>query len=48
MKVPPPTHHRLKDRPGWTYRLHPDTGVVTVTTPSGYTYTSNPEPPLTG
>ncbi|MEU6641858.1 DUF222 domain-containing protein [Saccharomonospora sp. NPDC046836] len=37
-------HHRLKDRPGWTYRLHPDTGVVTVTTPSGYTYTSNPEP----
>ncbi|MEU6644757.1 DUF222 domain-containing protein [Saccharomonospora sp. NPDC046836] len=37
-------HHRLKDRPGWTYRLHPDTGVVTVTTPSGGTYTSSVRP----
>ncbi|MEU6644103.1 DUF222 domain-containing protein [Saccharomonospora sp. NPDC046836] len=37
-------HHRLKDRPGWTYRLHPDTGAVTITTPSGATYTSDPEP----
>ncbi|MEU6641955.1 DUF222 domain-containing protein [Saccharomonospora sp. NPDC046836] len=37
-------HHRLKDRPGWTYRLHPHTGAVTVTSPSGATYTSKPEP----
>ncbi|MEU6645105.1 DUF222 domain-containing protein [Saccharomonospora sp. NPDC046836] len=37
-------HHRLKDRPGWTYRLYPTTGAATVTTPTGYTYTSSPEP----
>ncbi|MEU6642994.1 DUF222 domain-containing protein [Saccharomonospora sp. NPDC046836] len=37
-------HHRLKNRPGWVYHLHPDTGAVTVTTPSGATYTSHPEP----
>ncbi|MEU6645195.1 DUF222 domain-containing protein [Saccharomonospora sp. NPDC046836] len=37
-------HHLLKDRPGWTYRLHPTTEAVTVTTPSGATYTSRPEP----
>ncbi|MEU6643898.1 DUF222 domain-containing protein [Saccharomonospora sp. NPDC046836] len=37
-------HHRLKNRPGWTYHLHRETAAVTVTTPSGYTYTSEPEP----
>ncbi|MEU6645997.1 DUF222 domain-containing protein [Saccharomonospora sp. NPDC046836] len=37
-------HHRLKDRPGWTYRLHPTTAAVAVTTPTGTTYTSKPEP----
>ncbi|MEU6641569.1 DUF222 domain-containing protein [Saccharomonospora sp. NPDC046836] len=37
-------HHRLKDRPGWTYHLNRDTGAVTVTTPTGATYTSKPEP----
>ncbi|MEU6641521.1 DUF222 domain-containing protein [Saccharomonospora sp. NPDC046836] len=37
-------HHRLKDRPGWTYHLKRETGAVTVTTPTGGTYTSHPEP----
>jgi hypothetical protein len=35
--------HRLKDEPGWTYRLAPD-GTLTVTTPTGHSYDSTPPP----
>ncbi|MFD0812889.1 DUF222 domain-containing protein [Amycolatopsis umgeniensis] len=35
--------HRLKDEPGWIYRLDPD-GGLTVTTPAGRTHTSTPPP----
>ncbi|MFC3455746.1 HNH endonuclease signature motif containing protein [Amycolatopsis speibonae] len=35
--------HRLKDEPGWIYRLDPD-GSLTVTTPTGQTHTSTPPP----
>lgn len=37
-------HHILKDKPGWHYDLDPGTGVLTITTPSGLSYTSEPEP----
>ncbi|EME53080.1 HNH endonuclease signature motif containing protein [Amycolatopsis decaplanina] len=35
--------HRLKDEPGWTYRLAPN-GTLTITTPTGQTYDSAPPP----
>ncbi|WP_410648586.1 DUF222 domain-containing protein [Amycolatopsis sp. cmx-4-54] len=35
--------HRLKDEPGWTYRLASD-GTLTVTTPTGQSYDSTPPP----
>ncbi|MFJ8915189.1 DUF222 domain-containing protein [Amycolatopsis sp. NPDC102389] len=35
--------HRLKDEPGWIYRLAPD-GTLTITTPTGQTYDSTPPP----
>ncbi|MFE6613668.1 DUF222 domain-containing protein [Amycolatopsis sp. NPDC057786] len=35
--------HRLKDEPGWTYRLAPD-GTLTITTPTGQTHDSTPPP----
>ena len=49
-----PTHHTLKEQPGWQVHAHPD-GAVTWTTPTGHRYTSpapdyrdhlpdNPEP----
>ncbi|PXY22187.1 HNH endonuclease signature motif containing protein [Prauserella muralis] len=37
-------HHRLKDKPGWDYGLDGGTGRLTVTTPGGRTYTSDPPP----
>ncbi|PRX49154.1 uncharacterized protein DUF222 [Prauserella shujinwangii] len=37
-------HHRTKHSPSWRYRLCPHTGRLTVTTPAGATYTSDPEP----
>ncbi|MGK4595958.1 DUF222 domain-containing protein [Amycolatopsis sp. w19] len=33
--------HRLKDEPGWNYRLDSD-GTLTITTPTGQTYDSSP------
>jgi hypothetical protein len=33
--------HRLKDEPGWVFRLAPD-GTLTVTTPTGRSYGSSP------
>ncbi|RSN56437.1 HNH endonuclease [Amycolatopsis sp. WAC 04182] len=45
--------HRLKDEPGWTYRLASD-GTLTITTPTGQTYDSTtpplhpPRPPADG
>ncbi|WP_435826404.1 DUF222 domain-containing protein [Amycolatopsis japonica] len=35
--------HRLKDEPGWTYRLASD-GTLTITTPTGQRYDSTPPP----
>ncbi|MFC3448729.1 HNH endonuclease signature motif containing protein [Amycolatopsis speibonae] len=35
--------HRLKDEPGWTYRLDHD-GTLTITTPTGHTHHSTPPP----
>ncbi|WP_410600039.1 DUF222 domain-containing protein [Amycolatopsis sp. lyj-90] len=35
--------HRLKDEPGWVYRLAPD-GTLTITTPTGQSYDSAPPP----
>ncbi|MFK0247885.1 DUF222 domain-containing protein [Amycolatopsis azurea] len=35
--------HRLKDEPGWNYRLASD-GTLTITTPTGKTYDSTPPP----
>ncbi|RSN03315.1 HNH endonuclease, partial [Streptomyces sp. WAC 05977] len=35
--------HRLKDEPGWVYRLDSD-GTLTITTPTGQTYDSTPPP----
>nr|WP_246481529.1 HNH endonuclease signature motif containing protein [Amycolatopsis umgeniensis] len=35
--------HRLKDEPGWIYRLTSD-GALTITTPTGQTYDSTPPP----
>lgn len=35
--------HRLKDEPGWIYRLAPD-GTLTITTPTGQIYDSTPPP----
>ncbi|MFD0814936.1 DUF222 domain-containing protein [Amycolatopsis umgeniensis] len=35
--------HRLKDEPGWIYRLASD-GTLTVTTPTGQSYDSTPPP----
>ncbi|MEO7070916.1 MAG: HNH endonuclease signature motif containing protein, partial [Nostocoides sp.] len=34
-------HHRIKQRPGWTARLHPD-GSMTWTDPTGTTRTTHP------
>ncbi|PXY34170.1 hypothetical protein BA062_17610 [Prauserella flavalba] len=36
-------HHRLKDKTGWRYDLDIETGVLTVTTPSGMRYHSTPD-----
>ncbi len=36
-------HHLLKNEPGWHYETKPD-GTTIVTTPTGRTYTSKPEP----
>ncbi|MEV7553212.1 DUF222 domain-containing protein [Amycolatopsis sp. NPDC089917] len=38
-----PRDHRLKDEPGWIYRLDPD-GCLTITTPTGQTHISTPPP----
>ncbi|WP_245959725.1 HNH endonuclease signature motif containing protein [Prauserella flavalba] len=35
-------HHRLKDKTGWRYDLDIETGVLTVTTPSGKRYRKAP------
>ncbi|MEU8416412.1 DUF222 domain-containing protein [Amycolatopsis japonica] len=35
--------HRLKDEPGWNYRLASD-GTLTITTPTGQSYDSSPPP----
>ncbi|KFU77032.1 hypothetical protein BB31_32545 [Amycolatopsis lurida NRRL 2430] len=35
--------HRLKDEPGWIYRLAAD-GTLTITTPAGRSYDSTPPP----
>ncbi|MFJ8911731.1 DUF222 domain-containing protein [Amycolatopsis sp. NPDC102389] len=35
--------HRLKDEPGWNYRLTSD-GTLTITTPTGQSYDSTPPP----
>ncbi|MEV6910226.1 DUF222 domain-containing protein [Amycolatopsis sp. NPDC051071] len=35
--------HRLKDEPGWNYRVADD-GTLTITTPTGQTYESTPPP----
>ncbi|ANN21754.1 hypothetical protein SD37_14065 [Amycolatopsis orientalis] len=35
--------HRLKDEPGWVYRLGSD-GTLTVTTPTGHSFDSTPPP----
>ncbi|UUV36458.1 HNH endonuclease [Amycolatopsis roodepoortensis] len=35
--------HRLKDEPGWIYRLDSD-GTLTITTPTGQSYDSTPPP----
>ncbi|ANN20185.1 hypothetical protein SD37_34390 [Amycolatopsis orientalis] len=35
--------HRLKDEPGWSYRLGSD-GTLTVTTPTGHSFDSTPPP----
>ncbi|MFJ4104145.1 HNH endonuclease signature motif containing protein [Amycolatopsis japonica] len=35
--------HRLKDEPGWIYRLGSD-GTLTITTPTGQSYDSSPPP----
>ncbi|ANN16951.1 hypothetical protein SD37_15730 [Amycolatopsis orientalis] len=35
--------HRLKDEPGWNYRLAAD-GTLTITTPTGQRYDSTPPP----
>ncbi|MFC3448880.1 HNH endonuclease signature motif containing protein [Amycolatopsis speibonae] len=35
--------HRLKDEPGWNYRLTSD-GTLTITTPTGRSYDSTPPP----
>lgn len=37
-------HHRLKDCPEWTYRLDKNSGRLTITTPTGHRYSSDPEP----
>nr|WP_020672151.1 HNH endonuclease signature motif containing protein [Amycolatopsis nigrescens] len=39
-----PYHHALKDEPGWTFEFDPSTADLTVTTPTGRTYTTRPEP----
>ncbi|WP_343034518.1 HNH endonuclease signature motif containing protein [Amycolatopsis anabasis] len=36
-------HHYLKDQPGWRFDAQPD-GSITITTPTGGTYISRPEP----
>ncbi|WP_158885174.1 HNH endonuclease signature motif containing protein [Amycolatopsis anabasis] len=36
-------HHYLKDQPGWNFEPQPN-GNITITTPTGGTYTSKPEP----
>lgn len=42
MKLPPPTHHRLKAfARGWVFRMDPD-GTLHVTTPSGITRSTRP------
>lgn len=37
-------HHRLKTAPGWSYHLRQAGHELKITTPSGTTYTSTPEP----
>ncbi|WP_084628726.1 HNH endonuclease signature motif containing protein [Amycolatopsis nigrescens] len=39
-------HHGLKDEPGWTFEFDPETADLTVTTPTGRTYSTRPEPLL--
>ncbi|WP_020667535.1 HNH endonuclease signature motif containing protein [Amycolatopsis nigrescens] len=39
-------HHGLKDEPGWKFEFDPATADLTVTTPTGRTYTTRPEPLL--
>jgi len=34
-------HHRLKDQPGWSYEVNPETGEFTVTTPTSRHYSSS-------
>ncbi|WP_245976011.1 HNH endonuclease signature motif containing protein [Amycolatopsis palatopharyngis] len=36
--------HYLKDQPGWTLTHDPDTGISTITTPTGRTYTKTIQP----
>jgi hypothetical protein len=37
-------HHRLKDQPGWHHKMDPGSGRLTITTPTGARYTTQPEP----
>jgi hypothetical protein len=37
-------HHRLKDEPGWRHKVDPNSGRLTITTPAGASYTTDPEP----
>ncbi|WP_084628755.1 HNH endonuclease signature motif containing protein [Amycolatopsis nigrescens] len=39
-------HHRLKDKPGWKFEFDPETADLTVTTPTGRSYSTRPEPLL--
>lgn len=40
-------HHRLKDEPAWKFEFDPDTAELTVTAPTGRSYTTRPEPLVT-
>ena len=39
-------HHYLKDVPGWGFDLDEDTGELKITTPTGRTHATRPEPIL--
>ncbi|HKS49739.1 MAG TPA: DUF222 domain-containing protein [Amycolatopsis sp.] len=39
-------HHHLKDVPGWTFTLDPDTGQLDITTPTDRSHHTRPEPVL--